>query len=826
MPSIRVACGRVIAAVLSLGLAAPAAAQLTFIVNSTLDAVDAAPGNGTCATATSACTLRAALMEASFQSNSMGILVLVPPGLYRLTLGNGANPCGTDRTGDLDLKNHRPRTIIVAGTSPAATVVDGNGLDGVFNLDLGTGATVQLANMTIRGGRRTTSCRPFGGGVKTFSSPGSAGVVTIENCVISDNVAQSGGGVFNEGPTVTLRRTTVRNNRAVHTFPKVSSGGGVENFAGAMTIDACTISGNRAEATSSSVPTEGSGGGIGMFDGPLTILNSTISGNTAAGNGGGIDAFGVIGPTLHLRNVTITGNTSDADANGTGDGGGIANATANAIVEDSILGGNADGGAQGTDCFAGSSASFAITHAILPAAQTCAAHFVPAPVGLLAVSPNPLSPLQANGGPTQTHDLLAGSPARDAGDPAGCTVTTDQRGVARPQGTRCDLGAVEAGAPDADGDRVPNPIDNCPAVPNLDQRDSDGDGVGDLCDNCPSAANAAQNPTACITASSKSATIDAAGGSLTAGGVTITVPPGALGGQPGCVSATCPTSFSSTGLTDSEYELGSAATGAGVYLAAKLQPENVTFNAPVTLTFAWPDADATPGVIDGTSIVEIFVRIFQNGTAITNQCGAQPCGTVPCCSTSANTFTVTVTSFSELAVVQEPACAPEAMLAAKLVLRQASPGPADDRLQLQGRMTLPAGMTPAAIATQYGLGVVLADATHGAIAGARLPAGTYAASTKRGWRLKGAVWRYVDKNAGRPGGIRRVVLRPAGIDAQGRALVALLVKGEGVSYSADLTAEATVTLEAGKGPCFRAHFPGAPGPRCQRNFAGTVVRCK
>ena len=36
-----------------------------------------------------------------------------------------------------------------------------------------------------------------------------------------------------------------------------------------------------------------------------------------------------------------------------------------------------------------------------------------------------------------------------------------------------------------DGDRVPDGIDNCPAVPNPDQQDSDGDGVGDACDNCP-----------------------------------------------------------------------------------------------------------------------------------------------------------------------------------------------------------------------------------------------------------------------------------------------------------------------------------------------------
>jgi hypothetical protein len=69
-----------------------------------------------------------------------------------------------------------------------------------------------------------------------------------------------------------------------------------------------------------------------------------------------------------------------------------------------------------------------------------------------------LGPLQNNGGPTQTHALLAGSPAIDGGNPAGCRdlfgalITTEQRGRLRHvdgnnDGTaRCDIGAVEFGS--------------------------------------------------------------------------------------------------------------------------------------------------------------------------------------------------------------------------------------------------------------------------------------------------------------------------------------------------------------------------------------------
>jgi hypothetical protein len=453
---------------------------------------------------------------------------------------------------------------------------------------------------------------------------------------------------------------------------------------------------------------------------------------------------------------------------------------------------------------------------------------MPAPVGLLTVSPLPVSPLQANGGPTQTHDLLAGSAARDAGDPGGCGLATDQRGVPRPQGARCDLGAIEAGAPDADADRVPDVIDRCPNVVNLDQRDSDGDTLGDVCDNCPAISNPTQSPSACLTASSKSATIDSGGGTLTAGGVAITVPPGALGGQPSCVSSPCPTSFSITGLANSEYKLGSSATGTGLYLSAKLGPEGITFNVPVTLTFSWPDADMFPGVIDNTSIVETSLRIFQNGNPITNTCGAQLCGSPPCCNPTANTFTVTVTSFSELDVVDDTACTAQPLGGAALTLTHLKPPPSDDRLRLEGTLTLDPGTSVTDIATVSGLGIALGDAAHGLIAAARLAPGVYDPAQKRGWRKRkgGTLWRYLDRSSSPPGGIRRAVVTAQGMDAQGRPLASLVVRGRGVSYVADTSAQATVTLTPHQGPCFTARFRGAGGPRCVPDKTGTALRCK
>jgi hypothetical protein len=52
--------------------------------------------------------------------------------------------------------------------------------------------------------------------------------------------------------------------------------------------------------------------------------------------------------------------------------------------------------------------------------------------------------------------------------------------------------AISQSTGDADGDGIPDAIDNCPSVANPDQADADGDGIGDACDNCPLTPNPAQ----------------------------------------------------------------------------------------------------------------------------------------------------------------------------------------------------------------------------------------------------------------------------------------------------------------------------------------------
>jgi hypothetical protein len=164
----------------------------------------------------------------------------------------------------------------------------------------------------------------------------------------------------------------------------------------------------------------GAGGGIDATS--LALVNSTISGNKANGPGGGIAANGA---GVTLRSSTVTGNDG-----GPGGGRGLdLSGGATATVANSIISGNPRG-----DCRTVSGGSIASQGGNLAGDAAC---------GFGPVTYPRLGQLADNGGPTNTHALLTGSPAIDAGTGLGCPAS-DQRGVPRPQGLACDAGAFEA----------------------------------------------------------------------------------------------------------------------------------------------------------------------------------------------------------------------------------------------------------------------------------------------------------------------------------------------------------------------------------------------
>jgi len=231
----------------------------------------------------------------------------------------------------------------------------------------------------------------------------------------------------------------------------------------------------------------GAGGGIAT-GGSVALVNSTVTGNTVTGGGqgGGVFAEG----TVSLTNSTVTGNTAAVE------GGGVAAGDV-ALVYATVAGNTAPTGANIEILSFDSLTSFgSVVAQPLGGGANCG--FEPTPVtnsngynwdtdgscgfgagpGDHSNGANPqLGALANNGGKTQTRLPQPGSPLIDAIPVASCRadgangITTDQRGVTRPQGVGCDIGAVEvqaaAPAPPTTTTTPPPPAEPVPAAVNF-----------------------------------------------------------------------------------------------------------------------------------------------------------------------------------------------------------------------------------------------------------------------------------------------------------------------------------------------------------------------
>jgi CSLREA domain-containing protein len=435
---------------------AVAAQAATFTVTKAADTAD-----GSCDAAD--CSLREAISAAN--ATAEADTVVVPAGTYMLSLAGAGEDLNA--SGDLDVT----QPVTISGAGAATTIIDGNGsvvMERVLDVVSATADTT-LTGVTIQNGDST----PDGGGIRAAapltltnaavsqnaSDTGGGGIqsdatVTLTNVTVSDNASGTGGGGISSSGSVTLSDTVVEGNSSgaggggiaasaglsltdvAVTGNTASTGGGGISASADLTLTNVTVNGNSA----------GSGGGGITASALLTLTNVTISGNTADTGGGGITA----GAGGTLNNVTITANTADDDGNGTGDGGGISLGVAVSLAN-TLVARNADDspGVQAPDC-AGPVTSQGYNLIGIgdpPCVFTASTGDL---VGTAASPIDPLlGPLADNGGPTDTHALLPGSPAIDAGNPAtpgsgfpACALT-DQRGFFRL--SRCDIGAYEAG---------------------------------------------------------------------------------------------------------------------------------------------------------------------------------------------------------------------------------------------------------------------------------------------------------------------------------------------------------------------------------------------
>jgi hypothetical protein len=261
------------------------------------------------------------------------------------------------------------------------------------------------------------------------------GTMTLTRCALTSNVTfgdySHGGGVHNEG-SLAMDYCLVSGNQAA-VSALYGDGGGIHNVGsgGSLTLTHSIVTGNSSNGG-------GSGGGIWNSDGASAELtNSTISGNTSSGNGGGINNTG--SSTLTLNNSTVSDNAANWD------GGGVWNDTGSTVQpKNSILAANT-AGFLGPDCRNAATLTSGDYNLV---GDTSDCPFTPQAHDQTNVDPL-LDSLGDNGGPTETHALLFGSPAIDTIPLESCTdtygtpIAGDQRGVRRPQGLACDIGAYE-----------------------------------------------------------------------------------------------------------------------------------------------------------------------------------------------------------------------------------------------------------------------------------------------------------------------------------------------------------------------------------------------
>jgi hypothetical protein len=328
---------------------------------------------------------------------------------------------------------------------------DINGASPGDTLDLAAGCTYTVSSpYTLDDGLPpiTTSNSPLtivgNGATITASATGfrfflvdAGATLTVRHLMLTNaSLSNVGAAITNDGTTVVSNSTFSGNS--VTGFDD----GGAIDTQGTLSVSASTFFDNHANNSL--------GGGaiaIGPTPGTVAISNSTFFNNTATGGSGGGGAIEVEFPspaTVSILNSTMSGNSAHID--GTVYNGGNATTVTNTIVDatGSTGGGTCGGSAVPPVIDGGNNLEY---NGGSPTTCGFSTH---------AVSAAPkLGPLQDNGGLAGTMALLPGSPAISAGSNTVCAAAAppppsntgaggvDQRGVPRPQGTQCDIGAFE-----------------------------------------------------------------------------------------------------------------------------------------------------------------------------------------------------------------------------------------------------------------------------------------------------------------------------------------------------------------------------------------------
>jgi hypothetical protein len=479
-------------------LAVPAVAQVStpWQVTNTMD-----PGDPVCNP--SDCSLRAAIAAANVGSGSD--TVEVPAGEYtldgtELDVNAGMQIVGAGESSTIINAHGASRILLIAKGAGAVTVsgvtlengkVAGGGgairttapapltlsddlITGNTSLgEPGDGAvsisTVGQTTVTVTGSTFTDNAAGGPGTATDGSGVGNGGAISFDAKPGALNVAGSsfskntaggnggagvssgqgeGGAIFASGEIVVSISTSVFHaNQAGGNggagLSSAEASGGAVDFAGesltsSFTVAASTFESNEAGGSAGVGGGSGEGFGGGAEaggEGAASFIDDTFLGNNANQGEGG--ALSTELPTT-LVNDTLTGNAATK-----GRGGNLAVTEDTTTLKNTIL---AEGAAPtGANCYSVGGTLTSLGHNLEDT--------TPSECGLTAAgdkvgTPPLLAGLHDNGGPVPTEALEPESPAIDAGDDVGCPAS-DARGVLRPAGAACDIGAFEVATPAA-----------------------------------------------------------------------------------------------------------------------------------------------------------------------------------------------------------------------------------------------------------------------------------------------------------------------------------------------------------------------------------------
>jgi CSLREA domain-containing protein len=434
----------------------------------------------------SSCSLREAIQSASTNSAFGGCTagqgttdtVQLLATTYTLT---GAAGDDANASGDLDVTAGGPLTVdgTVDVNDVPTTTISGGGVDRIFDIRPDPGA-VQFTgqHLILRDGAVTGGA---GGGAIRIGD--SNAFFYLSTSRVQQNDAGGNGGAIIWDDAVSTYFFGVSQVQF--------SQNNADDEGGAIYIDTPQDLNAVVDHSSFIENTAGTMGGAAYIESSgstgaepvLQFQNSTLTANVA-GEGGGAVAFDFgLGGTVYFDYSTIAFNSTPTQ----GGGGGIFTNSADQFVffrTANIIAGNAAGGVLSNCAGPG---NFQTNGYNLESGNSC--HLITASPKFDLINTNPLLGMSRINTPgkqtSETMGLFSGSPAIDRIPGGSCTSGTDQRFVARPVNTNCDVGAFEGdagAASDAEGDSVNDPVDNCPLDQNTNQANNDGDLQGDVCD--------------------------------------------------------------------------------------------------------------------------------------------------------------------------------------------------------------------------------------------------------------------------------------------------------------------------------------------------------